>query len=150
MKEKIKTNKSYTKTCKQKYILFSILSWLMCFGIAAFLIIKTLSSKQVSPEGLTMEEKFGKILYPLGVSLLITAALSIVVKDKIEPTVWMVNIILSGYLYSMDAVYIVFAIWFIDTYVLKTLIAKYKNKFIINKEIDRRDKVGNRGEESTK
>lgn len=149
MKEKERKTKSYTQVCKQNYILFTILSWLMCFGIAALLIIKTLASRQISPDGLTMEERFGKVLYPLAVSLLITSILAIVVKDRLEPTVWMVNIILSGYLYSMTAVYIVFVVWFIDTYVFKALKAKYKNKFTINKEIDRREKVGNRGKEST-
>lgn len=133
-------NTKYTGSCKKKYIVLTIISWLVCFGICGFLIIKALSGKAPATDtGESLKTKLGTILYSTGVSALILAVLSIIVKDKIEPTIWMGNIILSGYLYSMTVVYIVFAIWLLDNYVIKGLKNRYKQKYLINKEIDRRE-----------
>lgn len=139
---------AYTKSCKKSYKVFACLSWLLCFGVAAFLIIKALNSSKLAPsteqikettEKLTMKEKYGSMLCSLLVTIIIVSILSIIVKDKVEPTVWMVNVILAGYCFSMTAVYIVFGLWFVDNYVLKALKRHYKTKYQINKEIDSRD-----------
>ncbi len=135
---------NYTSSLKKKYILFTILSWILCFGTAAVLIITAISGMNKDPtpkteDALTMEQKFGTLLYSLGISLIIVAILSIIVKDKIEPTVWMVNVILAGYCFNMGAVYIVFGIWFINNYIIKALKNRYKNRALINKEIDKRE-----------
>ena len=86
----------------------------------------------------TMEEKFGTIIYGFGLSLIPMLVLAIVVKDKIRPTVWMIDIILANYLFGSWMMYIVFAIWVIDQYVIAPLGKHYRQLYTINKEIDRR------------
>lgn len=131
-----------TKSLRKKYHILAIISWVLCYGICAFLIIAALAGHPIAAANAggiaALKEKYGTLLVSFGSTLLIVAALSIVVKDKIEPTVWMVNVILSGYLYNMVMVYIVFGIWFVDTYIIKALKRRFKTKYIINKEIDRR------------
>lgn len=129
-------NNKYTKKCKTRYILYSLLSWILCFGICAYFIISAINGR--TPD-VNLKEKYGTLLYSLVVSLGIAVILSLIVKDKVEPTVWMINIILAGYLYSMTGIYVVFGIWFVDNYGFKLLKNNYKAKYLINKEIDKRE-----------
>jgi len=86
----------------------------------------------------TMKEKFGTIIYGFGLSLIPMLVLSIIVKDKIRPTVWMIDVILANYLFGSWLMYVVFAIWLIDQYVIGPLGKHYRQLYTINKEIDRR------------
>ena len=65
--------------------------------------------------------------------------LAILVKDTFRPTVWMIDIILTKYLYGNIAMYCVFAIWLISEYVVGPIGRHYKSLYTINKEIDRRE-----------
>ena len=129
-----------TIKCKKLGILFTILSWLLCFGLAVGFVIAfvAMNGSGSGEDSATMEEKFGTIIYGFGLSLIPMLVLAIIVKDKIRPTVWMIDIILANYLFGSWMMYIVFAIWVIDQYVIAPLGKHYKQLYTINKEIDRR------------
>lgn len=129
-----------TIKCKKLGILFTILSWLLCFGLAVGFVIAfvAMNGSGGGENSATMEEKFGTIIYGFGLSLIPMLVLAIIVKDKIRPTVWMIDIILANYLFGSWMMYIVFAIWIIDQYVIGPLGKHYKQLYTINKEIDRR------------
>ena len=129
-----------TIKCKKLGILFTILSWLLCFGLAVGFIIAfvAMNGSGGGEDSATMDEKLGTIIYGFGLSLIPMLVLAIVVKDKIRPTVWMIDIILANYLFGSWMMYIVFAIWVIDQYVIGPLGKHYRQLYTINKEIDRR------------
>ena len=129
-----------TIKCKKLGILFTILSWLLCFGLAVGFVIAfvAMNGSGGGEDSATMEEKFGTIIYGFGLSLIPMLVLAIVVKDKIRPTVWMIDIILANYLFGSWMMYIVFAIWVIDQSVIAPLGKHYRQLYTINKEIDRR------------
>lgn len=129
-----------TIKCKKLGILFTILSWLLCFGLAVGFIIAfvAMNGSGGGENSATMEEKLGTIICGFGLALIPMLVLAIVVKDKIRPTVWMIDIILANYLFGSRMMYIVFAIWVIDQYVIAPLGKHYRQLYTINKEIDRR------------
>lgn len=129
-----------TIKCKKLGILFTILSWLLCFGLAVGFVIAfvAMNGSGGGENSATLEEKFGTVIYGFGLSLIPMLVLAIIVKDKIRPTVWMIDIILANYLFGSWMMYIVFAIWVIDQYVIAPLGKHYRQLYTINKEIDRR------------
>ena len=129
-----------TIKCKKLGILFTILSWLLCFGLAVGFVIAfvAMNGSGGGEDSATMEEKFGTIIYGFGLSLIPMLVLAIIVKDKIRPTVWMIDVILANYLFGSWLMYVVFAIWLIDQYVIGPLGKHYRQLYTINKEIDRR------------
>lgn len=129
-----------TIKCKRLGILFTALSWVLCFGLAVAFVIAFLAMNGSGngEQSSTMKEKFGTIVYGFGLSLIPMLVLSIIVKDKIRPTVWMIDVILANYLFGSWLMYVVFAIWLIDQYVIGPLGKHYRQLYTINKEIDRR------------
>lgn len=129
-----------TIKCKRLGILFTALSWVLCFGLAIAFVIAFLAMNGSGngEQSETMKEKFGTIIYGFGLSLIPMLVLSIIVKDKIRPTVWMIDVILANYLFGSWLMYVVFAIWLIDQYVIGPLGKHYRQLYTINKEIDRR------------
>ena len=125
-----------TIKCKRLGIAFSIINWILCFGLAIAFIIAFASGMDPSNESL--KEKLGTVIYGIGLSLIPMIVLAILVKDKIRPTVWMLDIILANYLFSSTVMYITFAIWLISEYVVGPLAKHYRELYLINKEIDRR------------
>lgn len=108
----------------------------MCFGLAVGLIIVFASG--IEPDDETLKEKLGTIIYGIGLSLIPIIVLAVLVKDKIRPTVWMIDIILSNYLFGSAIMYVTFAIWLVSEYVVGPLARYYRQLYVINKEIDRR------------
>ena len=129
-----------TIKCKRLGILFTALSWVLCFGLAVAFVISFLAMNGSGngEQSATMKEKFVTIIYGFGLSLIPMLVLSIIVKDKIRPTVWMIDVILANYLFGSWLMYVVFAIWLIDQYVIGPLGKHYRQLYTINKEIDRR------------
>lgn len=130
-----------TVDCKKVAIAMYVLNWVLCFGLAIALVIAFLITKDQAPteEQETLQQKLGTIIYGIGLSLIPMVVLAIVVKDKIRPTVWMIDIILANYLFGEIAMYIVFAIWLVSEYVVGPVGKHYKSLYTINKEIDRRE-----------
>ena len=130
-----------TVDCKKVAIAMYILNWVLCFGLAIALVIAFLITKDQAPteDQETLQQKLGTIIYGIGLSLIPMVVLAIVVKDKIRPTVWMIDIILANYLFGEIAMYIVFAIWLVSEYVVGPVGKHYKSLYTINKEIERRE-----------
>ena len=130
-----------TVDCKKVAVAMYVLNWVLCFGLAIALVIAFLITKDQAPteDQETLQEKLGTIIYGIGLSLIPMIVLAIVVKDKIRPTVWMIDIILANYLFGEIAMYIVFAIWLVSEYVVGPVGKHYKSLYTINKEIDRRE-----------
>lgn len=124
-----------TKKFKRLDIIFHILSWVLCFGTAAFLIILKVAGAE---EGTPLVETLGTVVYGWLVANIPLVALSIIVKDRVRPVVWMVDVIMSNIVFGGIAIYVVFGIWLIDEYVIGPLARSFHNKYVINKEIDRR------------
>lgn len=140
-----------TKKLKKTSLILYVVSWLLCFGL--FVIFVNVGvNRYMTNDGSTMvefEERFGSlateyvnklktITITALVGLIPMAVLSILVKDKFKPTIWMLNIILSNILVDSWAMYVVFVLWLIDNYVLRPLAKKYQLRYQINKEIDAR------------
>ena len=130
-----------TVDCKKVALAMYVLNWVLCFGLAIALVIAFLITKDQAPteDQETLQQKLGTIIYGIGLSLIPMVVLAIVVKDKIRPTVWMIDIILANYLFGEIAMYIVFAIWLVSEYVVGPVGKHYKSLYTINKEIDRRE-----------
>ena len=124
-----------TKKFKNLDIIFHILSWVLCFGTAAFLVLLKVVGAEA---GTPLKETIGSVLYGWLVSNIPLVALSIIVKDKIRPVCWMVDVIMSNIVFGGIAIYIVFGIWVVDEYIISPLARSFHNKYVINKEIDRR------------
>ena len=128
-------NSKITKQNKSKSILFNILNWLFCFGTFVAYLIYFFATNGVG-EGL--EAKLGTIIYGFLLSIIPFALIFILVRNKVKNIIWMGNMILSQYLFGSTALYITFGLWFLDEYIVAPLSNRYKNKYIINKEIDNR------------
>lgn len=125
-----------TKKYKKIYKTASFLSWLLCFGLTAFLLIFMLAGKK---DGTPLKELLGSYLYGFLITNIPIVVLSLMIKDKIKPVCWMINVIMSNVIFGGIAIYCVFALWLFDTYVLFNVIDVYKDKYRINKEIDDRE-----------
>ena len=130
-----------TVDCKKVAVAMYVLNWVLCFGLAIALVIAFLITKDQAPteDQETLQQKLGTIIYGIGLSLIPMVVLAIIVKDKIRPTVWMIDIILANYLFGEIAMYIVFVIWLVSEYVVGPVGKHYKSLYTINKEIDRRE-----------
>lgn len=124
-----------TKKFKRLDIIFHILSWVLCFGTAAFLVVLKVAGAEA---GTPLKEIIGSVVYGWLVSNIPLVALSIIVKDKIRPVCWMVDVIMSNIVFGGIAIYVVFGIWLLDEYIISPLARSFHNKYVINKEIDRR------------
>lgn len=129
-----------TIDCKRVAVAMYILNWILCFGLAIALVIAFVATREKVPteEQESMQQKLGTIIYGVGLSLIPMIILAILVKDKIRPTVWMIDIILANYLFGSMVMYIVFAIWLVSEYIIGPVGRHFKSLYTINKEIDRR------------
>lgn len=128
-------NSKITKQNKNKSILFSILNWLFCFGTFIAYLIYFFAT---NGGGGDLEAKLGTIIYGFLLSIIPFVLIFILVRNKVKNIIWMGNMILSQYLFGPTALYLTFGLWFLDEYIVAPLSNRYKNKYIINKEIDNR------------
>lgn len=127
-----------TRICIKRKRRYIFLSWFLCFGLLIGLIIYGFATKWTgSKSEVAYHIKSVLVIWTLAILPLVI--ISFLVKDKIKPTVRMVNVILSAYLVANWFMYIVGALMLIDTYLISGLIEKYKTAVIANKEIDLRD-----------
>lgn len=126
-----------TRKYKLARLLF-ILNWALCFGVAIALISLCLAGVQPDPNGVSMKEKMGTVLYGFGMSLVPVIVLAILVKDKIRPTVWMIDLILANYLYGSIGMYIVVGVWVIGEYIITPLSKRFSTLYLVNRELDKR------------
>lgn len=124
-----------TKKYKNKWLFMNIISWLMCFGLTGFLIVFSLAGKQ---DGESLREVLGSAIYTFILTNLPLVVLALLVKDKIKPVCWMANVIMANTIFGNWSIYLVFALWLIDTYIITYIKQLYRDKFRINREIDKR------------
>lgn len=131
----MKTNR--TIKCKRLGVTFSVINWLLCFGLAIGYIVAFFALKGEGNGEL--RQKLGTIVYGFGLSLIPMVVLAVIVKDKIRPTLWMVNIILANYLFGNYCMYATFGVWLLSEYVFSPLAKRYSSLYLINREIDKRN-----------
>ena len=63
---------------------------------------------------------------------------AVIVKNKVKPLVFTADVIVANVMFGSIGLYTMFVVWLLDTYVITPLYNKYKEKYAINKEIDKR------------
>ena len=128
-----------TKKCIKLKRLYICLSWFLCFGTFIIFLIVGIAIKWHASETSEAASHI-KALLGLGItSILPVILLSILVKDKIKPTIRMLNVIFAAYLVANWFMYLVGAVMLIDCYIISGLIERYKTAVISNREMDKRD-----------
>ena len=127
-----------TKTCIKRRNIYALSSWLLCFGVFLALIVYGFATKWTGSDNEVVNH-IKAVLTIWLMALLPLILISLLVKDKIKPTVRMINVILAAYLVANWFMYIVGAFMLFDTYILSYLITKYNTAIITNKEIDKRE-----------
>lgn len=111
---------------------------LLMLGTVCFLIIAMLNSLEIIDHEAVLSEKYEAIVTSLGISLGLTSAMLLIVGHKVRNTIWMGSVLLSSYLYGTKGLWVVFAIWLLDEYIVYPLYKSCKTKYNTNREIDRR------------
>jgi len=130
-----------TKNYRSKSITFWLLSLLSWLGTCGGLIIYGLSNAfDLSSE--TATETIGSQLLDIFMPLIVTYGIAIIlvifVREKARNSVWMVNIILSAVLLGDVFLYICIVLFAIDEFILMPLHKRFKLRYNINAEIDKR------------
>lgn len=126
-----------TKHYARQACFLKVLSWFFCFGAAAFFIIFAFATGLIGQGG-PIKEKIGIIMYSFILSILPLVAIAIIVKNKVKPLVYMADVIIANIIFGSVGLYLMFAVWILDTYVVTPLQARAANLRLINKEIDHR------------
>lgn len=119
-----------TKKAKNKYILFKTLSICLTFlPLVVYVIIAFV-------KGAPMEKFTMGCMVTLA---LIFVALNVIMKYNIRSTIWVLILGIYLCLDNITPLLIIMAVsTILDEFVVSKLAVKYKNQFVINKEIDRR------------
>lgn len=141
------TQKSRTVKCRNRYIIFALISAVILFGVTLFSVIsvfikiaKPSLGTGTADEGLIqLTDSAKKTIVGFGITTVITLIATIFISNKLRTTVYMLCVIVSTIIYGEAALYTLFAIWFVDEYVFKALSSHYKQAFKVNKEIDMRE-----------
>lgn len=130
-----------TKICIKKKRFYSFLSWFLCFGIGIALFIYGFATKWNGGESSEVKQHIKALLIIGAIAVFPTVIMAIIAKDKIKPTLRMINIILAAYLVANWFMFLIGTFMLLDTYLVQNLIEKYKTAIIANKEIDKRDEL---------
>ena len=132
-----------TKKLKKWRNIFLLTDILLFMGTCAFLIVYGLATKFKQSQDSTELNPIVEAGIATYGALLISFAIACVVvffiRNKARNTVWMVNLILSVYLFGTSGMWVILAIWFIDEFPVNLLYKSFANKYTINKEIDKRE-----------
>lgn len=119
-----------TKKAKNKYIFFKTLSICLTFlPLMVYVIIAFVN-------GAPMEKFTMGCMVTLA---LIFVALNVIMKYNIRSTIWVLILGIYLCLDNITPLLIIMAVsTILDEFIVSKLAVKYKNQFVINKEIDRR------------
>jgi len=119
-----------TKKAKNKYIFFKTLSICLTFlPLVVYVIIAFV-------KGVPMEKFTMGCMVTLA---LIFVALNVIMKYNIRSTIWVLILGIYLCLDNITPLLIIMAVsTILDEFVVSKLAVKYKNQFVINKEIDKR------------
>lgn len=124
-----------TKQLRNKKWATRLLNWLLCFGTFIAYLIIFIATRNTTT---SFSDKLGTVLTGFLVSVIPFLAIVILVKNKVRPLIWMGNVILAQYLFGEAALYLTFAIWVVDEYIVAPLSKKFALDHEINREIDKR------------
>lgn len=132
-----------TKLFRTKRNVTLLIDILLFMGVAAFLVIygfctkfkQSADSQEVNPIVEAGIAAYGALL----ISFAIGCVVVFFIRNKARNTVWMVNLVLSVYLFGTNGMWVILALWSVDEFVVCNLCKSYNNKLVINKEIDRRE-----------
>jgi len=129
-----------TKKIKKKRDFFGFISVGLWIGTALFCIIAIFCKIDLkNPEGIEIfTPEFKAWLISLGSTAIIGIILGFIIKDKIRTVVWMVCTVINACLFKDVGMYVTLAVWFTDEYIFHALYLRYKMRYAINKEIDKR------------
>ena len=129
-----------TKKVQNLSFIFGLASVLCWIGVAIFAVITAFSKVGASEKtGMDiLSEAVKTKLISLSITVIIGLICSLLIKEKMRTTVYMLALLLLTIVYGETAMYIVLSIWFTDEYILNNLHKHYKKLSTINKEIDLR------------
>lgn len=130
-----------TKKYKRLSRFLNVMSWASCFALITIFVITLVTTPSDSETHATLRENVGNILFTLGCTLAPVIVLMLIVKDKVKPLIWMINIVLSNFIWGSIGMYIAFGLWACETYIFTPLAGKARTTYLINKEIDLRGEV---------
>ena len=130
-----------TKNCKELSIIFRLSSLLCWVGVAIFAAIAAFSKVGgAEKSGIDiLSDALKTKLISLSITIIIGIIAALLIKEKARTTIYMLSLLLITLIYGENAMYIILAIWAVDEYVFTALYKKYKNLYVINKEIDLRE-----------
>ena len=130
-----------TKTYKKRRNIALFIDILLFMGTCGFLVVYGFLTKfkmTTDPETNQIADAVVSVYGVLLISFLIGGIIVFFIKNKARNTVWMVNLILSVYLFGTSGMWVILAIWALDEFVVLQLFKHYREKTLINKEIDKR------------
>lgn len=133
-----------TKKYRKRKNIFFILSLICWMGLCGFLVTYGLCTTINAPSEVTevTESTLGKELVDLFMPLIVTYGIALVlvvfIREKARNTVWLVNVVLSASIFGTTFMYISIIVFAVDEFIFRPLYRFYKNKYIINTEIDKR------------
>lgn len=129
----------YTAKLRHKKNIFGCIDYLVWLLTPLILFILALSALNGHGSILSLfSEHVQATIMSFSLTAVIGTICAIVVKDKIRPFLSAVSVILAAALCGTTGMFIVFGIELFEEYILHNIYMHYKNKFIINKEIDKR------------
>lgn len=124
------------KSLKNLFFSLSLICWL---GTVIFVVISVFSRVG---EGGNVTDIFSddirEKLIAFGTTAIIGTIVALFIKEKIRTALYMISLIIIVIMHGEVGMYVVLSIWGIDEYVFSNLYKNFKQKYIINKEIDKR------------
>lgn len=133
-----------TKKCKKLRNWFFAISTLLLIAVLVFTIINVASIFNVPKDPKTGEPliKISQSLIDkvvaFGTTTVVVSILAIFIKNKARTAIYMLSLIISIIIKGEPGAYFILILWALDEYVFHALYLNYKNKVVINKEIDLR------------
>lgn len=129
----------FTKKIRKTKNIFLILQLVIMLGVTVFLVSRTIGCFGTPNPDATFSELYGTVLTSLCLTVGILCALLIVIGHKVRNTIWMVNLLISAYLYGTTGMWIIFAIWVVDEYVIYPIYNHKKTQLTASKIYDKRE-----------
>lgn len=85
-----------------------------------------------------LSEELKEKVIAFGITAAIGLVVALFIKEKARTALYMISLVITVIIKGEVGMYIILAVWGLDEYVFHTLYKSFKNKYIINKEIDLR------------
>lgn len=128
-----------TIKCKHLRNLFFVLSCICWIGIVAFVVISVFTrvGADGDPMNILSDDMRDKLI-AFGTTAIIGIVVALFIKEKIRTALYMISLIIIVIMHGETGMYITLSVWALDEYVFTALYKSFKEKYTINKEIDKR------------